>query len=54
MRHEKKAGQADRQSVWPQEEKKDNDISVASSGEGDYTSGGMAEVGPSSERGIIQ
>ena len=34
--------------------KKGNDASVASSGEGDYTSGGTAEVGPSSERGIIQ
>ena len=33
--------------------KKGNDVSVASSGEGDYTSGGTAEVGPSGERGII-
>ena len=34
--------------------KKGNDASVASSGEGDYISGGMAEVGPSGERGITQ
>ena len=34
--------------------KQGNDACVASSGDGDYTSGGMAEVGPSSERGIIQ
>ena len=33
--------------------KQGNDVSVASSGEGDYTSGGTAEVGPSGERGII-
>ena len=34
--------------------KQGNDVSVASARDADYTSGGMAEVGPSSERGIIQ
>ena len=34
--------------------KQGNDVSVASARDADYTSGGMAEVGPSVERGIIQ
>lgn len=34
--------------------KKGNDVCVASAGDADYTSGGTADVGPSSERGIIQ
>ena len=33
--------------------KKGNDVSVASPRDGEYTSGGLAEVGPSSERGIM-
>ena len=41
-------------SLFGRRKKKGNDVSVASSGEGDYTSGGTAEVGPSVERGIIQ
>jgi putative transposase len=40
-------------SRFGRKKKKGNDASVASPRDGEYTSGGLAEVGPSSERGII-
>jgi putative transposase len=40
-------------SRFGRKKKKGNDVSVASPGDGEYTSGGLAEVRPSSERGIM-